>query len=157
MRGKQETIALPDLLEHLIHHGGRPAASCDLQPFLPSFCAPEQFVDARRVLLRTINDKDELGSMPQPHAFCELMADESFGGIESVERLLGFLLISVHTDEDSGHFAAWGEHNFGDGNQADPGIAQFTLQNQIDFFPKSPYPPFALMLRSAWLNHKKLQ
>jgi hypothetical protein len=129
-------------------------ASCGLRPFLPSFCAPEQFVDARRVLLRTIDDKDELGSMPQPHTFCELMTDESFGGIESVERLLGFLLISVYADEDSGHFAAWSKHNFGDGNQADPGIAQFTFQNQIDLFPKGPYPPLALMLRSAWLNHK---
>jgi hypothetical protein len=95
--------------------------------------------------------------MAQSHAFRELMADKSLGRVETVKGLPGFVLIPVDTDEDSGHLAARSKHNLRDGNQADSRVTQFTFQDQIDFFPKSPHSSLALMLRSAWFYHKKLQ
>src|SRR6185312_1148945 len=93
VRREQECIALVNLVEYLVDHGENERPSPKLRPS-SLLRAPEQLVNPRRVLLGAVDHKQKLGSVSQSHALGELMANETLGCVQSLQRLLSFVLFS---------------------------------------------------------------
>jgi len=87
---------------------------------------------------------------------CKLMANESFRGIKTRERLFSLFVVTIYTDENPGHLGTRSEHHFGDRSQTNPWIAQLAFENEIDLLSQGLHPPLALVFRGAWLHHEKL-
>jgi hypothetical protein len=94
--------------------------------------------------------------MTQSHSLGELMPNKAFGGVQSVQRLLGFVIISIHADEHASGFSARRKHNLRHCSEPNPGIAKLALEDKINLLAQCFYPPLALVFRRARLNHEKL-
>ena len=74
--------------------------------------------------------------MPQAEVRRQRMANKSARRVQALEAFLDFLLATCNLDEDAGHLAIGGQHNFVHRHQADARVFQFTLDQRGDFFPK---------------------
>jgi hypothetical protein len=121
--------------------------------FLPLPDSIQQLVDTGPVFAGTIKDEGEFRHMPNPHALFDLITNVAFGGIDTFQRLLRFLLIAFHVDIYPRAFAIGRKLNLRHIAQRNARVAQLAFQNDANLFFQGLTYAFAAVLPSSLLRH----